>query len=183
MRRQRVLKTALEEDRAPALAVITPQLEVVVLARHAGDDVADPPPRIVAAGAGAGAPARAARGRGASGRLIEDRPEDPVRLPDVLGPPPAGDERKDLFRLLARHRGRLVGPHVRELTQRDLERDRHPIEAVNRDRLLTALDLADELSGEAGAITQPLLAVTALLVGPALAAPRISSRVAPRVRS
>src|SRR5467141_344139 len=64
---------------------------------------------------------------------------------------------------LARHRGRLVGPHVRQLTQRDLERDRHPVQAVDGDRLLTALDLADELARQPPAITQPLLAPTALL--------------------
>src|SRR2546422_4823193 len=42
-------------------------------------------------------------------------------------------------------------------SQRDLERDRHPVQAVDRDRLLAALDLSDELAGETGAITQPLL--------------------------
>src|SRR5438874_6268939 len=100
---------------------------------------------------------------GRSGRLTEDRPENPVRLTNVLGPPPAGDEREDLFGLLARHRGRLVGPHIRQLTQRDLERDRHPVQAIDGDRLLPALDLADELARQARAITQPLLAETALL--------------------
>ena len=41
--------------------------------------------------AGCAAPARVARGaRRRSGRLTEDRPEDSVRLPDLLGPPPAG---------------------------------------------------------------------------------------------
>jgi hypothetical protein len=58
-----------------------------------------------------------------SGCLIEDRPEDSIGLPDVLDTPVAGDEREDLFGVFARHRGGLVGPHVRQVTQRDLERD------------------------------------------------------------
>src|SRR5262245_21423470 len=105
--------------------------------------------------------AREARRR--SGRLFEDCPEDLVRLPDVLGPPPVGDEREDLFGVLTRHRGRLVGAHVRQLSQRDLERDRHPVQAVDGDRFLPALYLADELARQAGATTQPLLAESALL--------------------
>src|SRR5258708_1942769 len=91
--------------------------------------------------------ARGLNARRRSGRLTEDRLEDPVRLPDVLGPPPAGDEREDLFGLLARHRGRLVGPHVRQLTQGNLQRHRYVVEAVDGDRLLPALDLTDELAG------------------------------------
>src|SRR6266850_1589804 len=102
---------------------------------------------------------RGSRARRRSGRRTEDRLEDPVGLPDVFGPPPAGDEREDLFGLLARHRG----PHIRQLTQRDLERDRHPVQAVDGDRLLSALDLADELARQARAITQPPLTESALL--------------------
>src|SRR6266403_2097897 len=103
--------------------------------------------------------ARGSRARRRSGRRTEDRLEDPVGLPDVFGPPPDGNEREDLFGLLARHRG----PHVRQLTQRDLERDRHPVQAVDGDRLLSALDLADELARQARPISQPPLAETALL--------------------
>ena len=44
-----------------------------------------------------------------------------------------------------------------------IERDRHPVKAVDGDRLLAALDLSDELAGETGAITEPLLAESALL--------------------
>jgi len=44
-----------------------------------------------------------------------------------------------------------------------LERDRHPVQPVDGDRFLAALDLADELAGETGAITQPLLAESALV--------------------
>src|SRR6266404_9405824 len=98
------------------------------------------------------------RERRCSGRLTEDRLEDPVRLPDVRGPPPAGDEREDLFGLLARHRGRLVGPHVRQLTQGNLQRHRYVVEAVDGDRLLPALDLTDELARSAIPISQPPLA-------------------------
>jgi hypothetical protein len=86
---ERVLETALEEDRAPAPTVIAPELEVVLLAGHPRHDVADNAPGV------------------GSGRLIEDRPKDSERLPDVLGLPPAGDEREDLFGVLTRHRGRL----------------------------------------------------------------------------
>ena len=48
MRRERVLKTALKEDCAPSLAVLAAQLEVVLLARHVGHDVADPAPVVEA---------------------------------------------------------------------------------------------------------------------------------------
>jgi|SoiMetStandDraft_2_1073263.scaffolds.fasta_scaffold12131_3 hypothetical protein len=41
-------KTALEEDRAPAPAVVAPQFKVVVRARHAGDHIADAAPGIEA---------------------------------------------------------------------------------------------------------------------------------------
>src|SRR5262249_33753186 len=106
----------------------------------------------------------AARGRGSrSGRFFEDCPEAPVRPPDVPGPPPAGDERENLFGVLTRDRGRLVGPHIRQLSQRDLKRGRHPVQAVDGDRFLPALDLADEFARQPGAITQPLLAESALL--------------------
>src|SRR5262245_58795639 len=98
-----------------------------------------------------------------SGGSAENRLQNAVRAADVLRSPPTRHEREDLLRVLARHGRRLVRPHVRELAQRDLERDRHPIEAVDRDRLLAALDLADELPGEAGAVAQPLLAEGALL--------------------
>ncbi len=48
MRRQRVLKTALEENRAPALAVVAPELELVLLTRHTSHGVADVAPVIEA---------------------------------------------------------------------------------------------------------------------------------------
>jgi len=44
-----MLETALEEDRAPPPAVVPTQLKVVLLARHAGHDVADTTPGIEAA--------------------------------------------------------------------------------------------------------------------------------------
>src|SRR6266850_2101565 len=101
--------------------------------------------------------------RGTSRSLAEDRLEDPVRLANVLGPPPAGHQREDLLGVLARHRRRLVGAHVGQLAQRDLQRHRYVVEAVDGDRLLAALDLTDELAGQAGAITEPLLTESALL--------------------
>src|SRR5260370_27851053 len=60
--------------------------------------------------------ARGSKRGAAQDALPKDRLEDSVRFPDVFVPPPAGDEREDLFGLLARHRGRLVGPHIRQLT-------------------------------------------------------------------
>src|SRR5262249_20261959 len=122
-----------KEERAPAAAVVAPEARV----------------------------AREARRR--SGRLFEDCPEDLVRLADVPGPPPARDEREDLFCVPTRHRGRLGCAHVRQLSQRDLEGDRHPVQAVDGDRFLSALDLADKLARQAGATTQPRLAESALL--------------------
>src|SRR5437870_13284696 len=80
------------------------------------------------------------------GRLAEHRPQHVVGLADVLGTPPAGDEREDLFCFLAGDRLLLVRADVGQVAQRHLERDRHAVEAVDRDRLLTALDLADELA-------------------------------------
>jgi len=41
MRRERMLEAALEEDRAPAPAVVAAQFEVVLLTRHTSHDVAD----------------------------------------------------------------------------------------------------------------------------------------------
>src|SRR5436309_1128434 len=63
----------------------------------------------------------------------------------------------------ARHLRRLVGAHVGQLAERNLQRHRYVVQAVDGDRLLAALDLADELAGQAGAIAQPLLAESALL--------------------
>src|SRR5215467_4941474 len=49
IRSERVLKTAQKQGRALAAAVVAPELEVVLLACHAGHDVADPAPRVEAA--------------------------------------------------------------------------------------------------------------------------------------
>src|SRR6267143_2968075 len=60
--------------------------------------------------------------------------------------------------------GVLAGYHrlparldVGELAERHLERDRHPVQAVDRDRFLAALDLTDELAAERRPFAQPLL--------------------------
>src|SRR5689334_4948251 len=62
-----------------------------------------------------------------SGGLAEDRLEHPVGAANVLRPASAAHEREDLLRVLARHGRRFVGPHVRELAQRDLQRHRDAI--------------------------------------------------------
>src|SRR5439155_19129741 len=91
------------------------------------------------------------------GRAPEHRAQDVVRLADLLGAASGGDEREDLLGLLGGHRGGLVAD-IGEVTERDLERGRDVVQAVQGDRLLAPLDLADELSAQAGALAQPLLA-------------------------
>ena len=117
-----------------------------------------------------------------SGRLAENRLEHAVRAADVVGPPAPGDKGEELFRLLARYRRCLVGTYVREVAQRYVERDRDTIQAVDRNRFLAALDLADKFAGKSRATIQPLLSEGALLAVFAVAALRTSSRVAQRVR-
>jgi hypothetical protein len=41
-----VLEAFGKEDRTPAAAVAAPKLRIVALASHAGDDMADPGPRV-----------------------------------------------------------------------------------------------------------------------------------------
>src|SRR5207247_38226 len=96
------------------------------------------------------------------GRAPEHRAQDVVRLADLVGAPAGGDEREDLLGLLAGHRGGLV-PDVGEVAERDLEGGGDVVEAVERDRLLTPFDLADELSAETGALPESLLAERSLL--------------------
>jgi len=48
VRGQRVLESAREEHRPPTPAVVAPELEVVLLARHARHDVGDPAPGVEA---------------------------------------------------------------------------------------------------------------------------------------
>src|SRR5688572_21982111 len=73
-----------------------------------------------------------------SGRPAEHRDEDLVRLADVLGSSAAGHEREDLLGFLARDRGGLVGPHIGEFSERNLERHRDAVETVDGDGLLAA---------------------------------------------
>jgi hypothetical protein len=49
IRSERMLKATEEEHRAPAAAVVAPQLEVVLLTRHARHDIADSAPGVEAA--------------------------------------------------------------------------------------------------------------------------------------
>src|SRR2546426_7977345 len=98
-----------------------------------------------------------------SGRPGEHRLQHLVGAAHLFGLPPVADQREDPLGVLDGHAGRLVGPDVGELTQRNVEGDRHVIEAVDGDRFLAALDLADELAAEAGALTQSFLAQAVLL--------------------
>src|SRR5262249_58620883 len=66
------------------------------------------------------------------------------------------DEHDDLRSLFGRH-GVLVGD-VGEVAQGNVERDRHVVETIDGDRLLPALDLADELPTEPGCLAEALLA-------------------------
>src|SRR5256886_12621448 len=96
------------------------------------------------------------------GRATEHRAQDVVGLADLLRAPPGRDEREDLLGLLAGHRGGLVAD-VGEVAERDLEGGGDVVQAVERDRSLATLDLADELPAQAGTVAQPLLAEQPLL--------------------
>src|SRR5438552_2185939 len=85
------------------------------------------------------------------GRALEHRAQDVVRLADLLGTPTGRDEREDLLGLLTRHRGGLVAD-VGEVAEWDLEGGGDVVQAVERDRLLATLDLADELPAQAGTV-------------------------------
>src|SRR6266852_1549701 len=91
----------------------------------------------------------------------EHRAQDVVGLADVLLTSPPRDEREDLLGLLGRHRALLVAD-VGEVAQRNFERDRDTVEAVDGDRLLAALDLADELPAEPRPFAESFLAERAL---------------------
>src|SRR6266446_5862914 len=96
-------------------------------------------------------------------RLAEERPEDVVRLADLLRSASGRHEREDLLRLAIVHGPRSVEPDVGQRGQRHVERDGHSVEAVDRDRLLAALDLADELPAEVRSVAESLLTETPLL--------------------
>src|SRR5438105_516611 len=102
-------------------------------------------------------------GRPPSVRLVsaEDRAQDPVDLAQVAGRPVLHEERQQLLGVLARHR-RAIRRRVRQRPERNLERSGDPVEAVDRDRFLAALDFADEFAAEPGvpaegALTPPPL--------------------------
>src|SRR4051794_4500940 len=98
-----------------------------------------------------------------SAGAAEHRLQHLVGAADLLGAAAVADQREDALGVLGRYPGRLVGTDVGQLTQRNVERDGDVIEAVDRDRFLSALHLADELAAEPGAVTQPLLAQPVLL--------------------
>src|ERR1043166_5282328 len=93
----------------------------------------------------------------------EHRLQHLVGAADVLGAAAVAHQREDALGVLARYAGRLVSPHVGELAQRNVEGDGDVIEDVDRDGFLTALDLADDLAAQAGALAEPLLAQSMLL--------------------
>ena len=64
----------------------------------------------------------------------------------------AQEEGEDLFGVLARDRGARPRPDIREMPERNLEGEGDPIEAIDRDRFLTALNLTDELATECRAL-------------------------------
>src|SRR5207302_971942 len=67
----------------------------------------------------------------------------------------------DLLGLFGRH-GAVLIADVGELAQRNLERDRHAVETIDGNRLLAALDLADEFPAEPGPLAETFLAERAL---------------------
>src|SRR5215470_18872069 len=83
--------------------------------------------------------------------------QDVVSLADVLRAAPPRDERVDLLGLLGRH-GAVLVADVGEVAQRNPERDRYVVETVEGDRLLAALDFADELAAEPGFLAESFLA-------------------------
>src|SRR2546426_6461768 len=102
------------------------------------------------------------RWRGILRGAAEHGAEDVVGLADVLRTAAARDEREDPLGFLGRHAAVLVAD-VGEVAQGDLQRDRDAVEAVDGDRLLAALDLADEFPAEPGSLAESLLAERALL--------------------
>src|SRR5262249_42584207 len=98
---------------------------------------------------------------GELGRAAEHRAKDVVSFADVLRTTPSRDQREDLLGFFGRH-GAVLVADVGQITQRNLERDRHTIETVDRDRLLAAFDFADEFSAESGSFAESFLAERAL---------------------
>src|SRR2546426_8486433 len=90
---------------------------------------------------------------------------------------PARDEREDLLRVLRRDDRAPPRSDVGQGPERHRERHRHLVEAVDRDRLLAALDLPNELAAERRAVAQPLLAEAAVLPQLAQALPQELSDV------
>src|SRR5438876_576855 len=99
-----------------------------------------------------------------SARLVsaEERAQDPVDLAQVAGRAVLHEERQQLLGVLARHR-RAIRRRVRQRPERNLERSGNPVEAVDRDRFLAALDLADEFAAEPGVPAQGALTPPPLL--------------------
>src|SRR5437867_9567422 len=86
-----------------------------------------------------------------------------MSAPDVGRPPVAHHQRENLLGVLAGRDRAPAGADVGQEAQGDFERHRDVIEAVDGNRLLSALDLADELTGESGERAQSFLAQCTLL--------------------
>jgi len=72
------------------------------------------------------------------------------------------DERHDLLGVAVRHAAPRH-PDIGEDGERHSEGDGHLVEAVNRDRFLPALNLADELAAQLGPLTERLLTEPTML--------------------
>ena len=81
----------------------------------------------------------------------------------------AQDKREDFLRNCVRDNRPRTRPNINENPERDCERRRYSMQAVDRDRFLAPLHLADELPAESRALTQALLRQAVLL--PQLAKP------------
>jgi hypothetical protein len=93
----------------------------------------------------------------------EHRPQHFVCATELLGLPALGDEGEDLLNLGMGPSRAPSRADVREVAEGDAEGDGHVIEAVHRDRLVPPLHLAEELSAQARAQTETMLAQTAVL--------------------
>src|SRR4029453_303938 len=93
-------------------------------------------------------------------RAPEQGLQDLVSFTNLFWPSAARDQGKNFLSLFGWDRSGPVGPHVGKLAQRNLERHRHVIQAVNRDRFFATFHFTDELAAETGPLAQPLLAQT-----------------------
>ena len=89
--------------------------------------------------------------------LPEDRAKHLVATAKLSRPMFVEKERQDLLGVLGRHTPAGC-PDIREDPEGNPERDRDPVEAVDRNRLLPALHLPDELAAQGRALAEHGLA-------------------------